>query len=264
MDLGLEGKVAMIGGASRGLGFAIAEALVSEGARVSIASRHEAAIRQAAQRLAQGRTAEVLPVAADVSRAADIAAWHRATVEHWGGVDILVCNSGGPPAGTFQSLVDDASWQSAFELLVLSAIRLVRTVLPSMKGRTGASILLLTSSAVKEPIANLVLSNVLRASVAALAKSLANELAADGIRVNHLLPGRISTDRLRELDQANAARAGISVEEQQRRVTATIPLQRYGSPEEFARAAAFLVSQAASYITGASLQVDGGLIRSVM
>jgi 3-oxoacyl-[acyl-carrier protein] reductase len=184
-------------------------------------------------------------------------------MERWGGVDLLVTNSGGPPAGTFGTL-DDSAWQNGFELLVLSTIRLVRAVLPSMKGRAGASILLLTSSSVKEPIPNLTLSNVLRASVAALAKTLALELSMEGIRVNQLMPGRIATDRLRDLDQTNASRAGITLHEQQERSQAVIPLKRYGQPEEFGRAAAFLLSDAASYITGASLQVDGGLIRSVV
>jgi 3-oxoacyl-[acyl-carrier protein] reductase len=262
MDLGLRDKVVMIAGASRGLGFAVAETLAAEGARVSIASRREASVIEAAKRIdPYGRRA--LGVAADVRSADDVGKWQRATVQHWGGVDLLVPNSGGPPAGTFASL-DDAAWQSAFELLVLGTVRLIRTVLPSMKGRAGASILLLTSSSVKEPIANLTLSNVLRASVAALAKTLAIELASEGIRVNHLMPGRIATDRLRELDETNANRAGLSLEEQQERSKSAIALRRYGDPGEFGRAAAFLLSGAASYITGATLQVDGGLIRSVM
>jgi 3-oxoacyl-[acyl-carrier protein] reductase len=262
MDLAFRDKIAMIPGASRGLGFAIAQVLAAEGAYVSIASRNGAAIAEAAKKIDPGAE-RVLAVAADVRALKDIQRWHRATIERWGGVDHLVTNSGGPPAGTFGSL-DDSAWQSAFELLVLSTVRLVRTVVPSMKGRAGASILLLTSSSVKEPIANLTLSNVLRASVAALAKTLAVELSAEGIRVNHLMPGRIATDRLQELDEANASRAGISLQEQQERAQAVIPLKRYGRPEEFGRAAAFLLSEAGSYISGATLQVDGGLIRSVM
>jgi 3-oxoacyl-[acyl-carrier protein] reductase len=263
MDLGLKGKVAMVAAASRGLGFAVAEALASEGARVSIASRNESSIAQAAHRIEQIAEGCVLATTADARSAEDVERWRHATTERWGAVDLLVTNSGGPPAGVFTAL-DDAAWRAGFDLLVLSAIRTVRTVLPVMKGRAGSSILLMTSSSVKEPIPNLTLSTTLRAAVAALAKTLANELAGDGIRVNHLIPGRIATDRLRELDEINARRAGIRPEEQQARALAAIPLKRYGTPEEFGRAAAFLLSGAASYITGATLQVDGGLIKSVM
>lgn len=263
MDLGLRDKVAMVAGASRGLGFAIAEALAVEGACVSLASRQEKAIADAAQQLERRAPGKIMGVAADVRSAADIERWSRATMERFGGVDILVANSGGPPPGGFNSF-DDAAWQSAFELLVLSVIRTVRAVVPSMENRGGGVILMMTSSAVKEPIGNLVLSNVLRASVAALAKSLANELAAKGIRVNQLVPGRISTERVHELDETNARRAGISLDDQRRRAENTIPLKRYGEPPEFARAATFLLSSAASYITGATLQVDGGLIRTVL
>jgi 3-oxoacyl-[acyl-carrier protein] reductase len=181
----------------------------------------------------------------------------------FGGVDLLFANTGGPPAGAALSF-DDAAWQSAFELLFLSAVRTIRLVAPSMQARGGGSILVGTSSSVKEPIANLALSNVVRASVAALAKTLAIELAPSGIRVNNLMPGRIDTDRVRHLDEINATRAGLAVDEQQRRMAATIPLGRYGRPEEFGRMAAFLLSDAAAYITGASVQVDGGLIRGVL
>jgi 3-oxoacyl-[acyl-carrier protein] reductase len=263
VDLGLKGKVAMIAGASRGLGFAVARMLAREGASVSIASRDPAAIEAAANKVGQETGAAALGLAADVRSAAAIERWHAATRERFGGVDLLVTNSGGPPAGPLEAF-DDAAWQSAFELLVMSALRMVRAVAPSMIERKGGSILLLTSSSVKEPIPRLALSNVLRPSVAALAKTLANELAPKGIRVNHLIPGRIATDRLRELEEANSRRAGISLQEQERRAAAAIPLGRYGTPEEFARAAAFLLSDAASYITGATLQVDGGLIRFVM
>jgi 3-oxoacyl-[acyl-carrier protein] reductase len=199
---------------------------------------------------------------ADVASAEAIEAWHSATVERFGGVDLLVTNSGGPPAGPASGF-DDAAWRNAFELLLMSAVRTVRTVLPSMEARGGGSILMLTSSSVKNPIPNLGLSNVLRPAVAALVKTLADELAPRKIRVNQLVPGRISTERLTYLDNANAKRAGITLEEQRKRSTGAIPMGRYGEPAEFARAAAFLLSDAAAYITGATLQVDGGAIRSV-
>jgi 3-oxoacyl-[acyl-carrier protein] reductase len=159
---------------------------------------------------------------------------------------------------------DDAAWQNAFELLVLSAVRLARLVAPSMEARGGGSILMLTSVSVKEPVPNLILSNVIRPATSALAKSLANELAGKKIRVNQILPGRIATDRLKELDEINCKKAGISGEELRRRVVSTIPLGRYGEPTEFAHVAAFLLSDAASYLTGITVQVDGGLTRSVL
>jgi len=258
MDLGLKGKVAMVAAASQGLGFAIANTLAAEGALVSIAARKRESIDAAAARMG----GSVLASVADVTQPDSVEAWHRATVERFGGVDLLVTNSGGPAAGAASSF-DDAAWQSAFELLLLSVVRTVRVVRPSMEARGGGSILMLTSLSVKNPIANLGLSNVIRASVSALAKTLADEFAAKGIRVNQLVPGRIATERLAYLDEANAKKAGISVEEQRKKSIGTIPMGRYGEPHEFARAAAFLLSDAASYITGATLQVDGGAIRSI-
>ena len=263
MDLNLKGKVAMVGGASKGLGFAVARALAADGGRVSIASRNRQAIEAAAERIAQETGTEVLATAADLASPDAIARWHRATLDRHGGIDLLFTNAGGPPAGRVLDF-DDAAWQSAFELLVLGVVRQVRLVVPSMIARGGGAILMSTSSAVKEPIANIALSNVLRASVAALAKTLALELAASRIRVNQIVPGRIGTDRVQEIDAINAKNADISAEEQQRRSAATIPMGRYGDPDEFGRVAAFLLSDAAAYVTGASVQVDGGLVRGLL
>jgi 3-oxoacyl-[acyl-carrier protein] reductase len=261
MDLGLAGKIAMVAGASRGLGYAVARALATEGARVSMLSRDPDAIRSAAERIRAETGGEAVGIAGDVASAEAISHWHEATRERFGGVDLLFTNSGGPPPGPILGFSDD-DWRRAFELLVLSALRTVRTVVPSMV--RGGSILLSTSSSVREPIPNLGLSNILRLSVAGLAKNLALELAPQRIRVNQIIPGRIDTDRVRELDEAAARRVGIPVAEQQSRSIAAIPLGRYGAAEEFGRAAAFLLSDAASFITGATLQVDGGMIRTTL
>lgn len=263
MDLQLLGKVAMVSGASRGLGYAVAHELACEGCLLSISSRDEAAIRSTAERLRRETAANVIAFPADVRVARDLEAWHAETMRALGGVDLLFPNAGGPPPGEAR-LFDDAAWQAGFELLVLSVIRMVRLAAGSMAGRGGGSIVIPTSTSVKQPIPNLGLSNVLRASVAALAKSLATELAPQNIRVNHLLPGRISTERLAQVDEAASRKLGIPLEEQRRRSMAQIPQGRYGQPEEFARAAAFLFSAAASYITGASLQVDGGAVHAVL
>ena len=262
MHLGLTGKVAMVAGASRGLGFAVARALAKEGVQVSISSRNPDAIAAAGAKIEQETGQKMLAMPVDVRSAEDIVRWHQATVDQFGGLDLLYPNSGGPPPGPTLKF-DDAAWQNAFELLLLSAIRMIRLVVPSMAARGGGAIVLPTSTAVKEPIQNLSLSTVMRTSVSALSKTLALELAPQKIRVNQLIPGRMHTDRVEEIDAENSKRAGISVEEQRKRIWATIPLGRYGDPDGFAAAAVFLFSDAASYITGASLQVDGGLLRGI-
>jgi 3-oxoacyl-[acyl-carrier protein] reductase len=263
MDLHLKDKVALIAGASKGLGYAVAHALAREGAAVSICSRDEAAIKAAGLRIEAETGATVLAMAVDVRSADAIARWARATEDRFGGIDALMTNSGGPPAGLALSF-DDAAWQDAAELLLFSALRMVRAAVPSMERRGGGAILMSTSSSVKEPIQNLGLSTVLRASVSALAKTLALELADAGIRVNQIIPGRIDTDRVRHLDEMNAKKQGVSVEEAKKRSIAAIPLKRYGQGDDFGRVGAFLLSDAASYMTGATVQVDGGAIRSVL
>src|SRR6478672_11092336 len=259
MDLGLKGKVAMVGGASKGLGFAVAQALAAEGAIVSISSRNDTAIQSAAAKLG----GPSFGMAADVKSAAAIQRWAEVTIERFGGVDLLFANAGGPPAGPALSF-DDAAWQDAVNLLLFSTLRMVRAVVPSIKARGGGAILVSTSSSVKEPIPNLGLSTVLRASVSALAKTLALELAASKIRVNQIIPGRLDTDRVRELDEINGKKQGISASEAKARSSAAIPMGRYGEADEFGRVGAFLLSNAASYMTGATVQVDGGQIRSVL
>jgi 3-oxoacyl-[acyl-carrier protein] reductase len=259
MDLGLNGKVALVAGASRGLGFAVAQALAAEGARVSIASRDQAAIDDAAKRIG----GDVMATPLDVRSADGIKAWVDATASKYGGIDLLFTNSGGPPAGAALSF-DDAAWQDSVNLLLFSTLRMVRAAVPSMQSRGGGAILMSTSSSVKEPIQNLGLSTVLRASVSALAKTLALELVGSKIRVNQIVPGRIDTDRVRQLDDINAKKQSISAEQAKAKAIANIPMGRYGEAPEFGKVAAFLLSDAASYVTGATLQVDGGQIRSVL
>src|SRR5712692_7419663 len=263
MELGLKNKIAMVGGASKGLGYAVARALAAEGAHVSIASRDAGAVRKAGDALARESGSQVLAVPADLGTADGIERWHAATVKKFGGVDLLFANTGGPPAGTALGF-DDAAWQTAFELLLLSVIRTVRLVVPSMRARGGGAILIGTSSTVKEPVPNLALSNVLRSGVTSLVKTLSLELAPEKIRVNTLVPGRIATDRLRQLDEITAKKAGVTLEDQQARTASAIPLGRYGAPDDFGRVGAFLLSGPASYITGASVQVDGGLIKGLL
>ena len=262
MDLRLKGKVAMVGGASRGLGYAVAEALAKEGASVSMASSNDSSIREAARTISvQGIPA--LATTVDVRKAEQIEEWRRQTLERFGGIDLLFTNSGGPPTGALLSF-DDAAWQQAIDLLLFSTLRMVRAVVPSMRERGGGAILVSTSSSVKEPIANLGLSTVVRASVSALAKTLAIELAGDRIRVNQIIPGRVDTDRVRQLDDIAGKKQGITPDQAKQKALANIPLGRYGEPPEFGRVAAFLLSDAAAYMTGATVQVDGGLIKSVL
>jgi 3-oxoacyl-[acyl-carrier protein] reductase len=252
----------MVAGASRGLGFAVARALAQEGVKVSMSSRTAEAAGAAAEKIRAETGADILSVVADVTSADAVANWHKATLDRFGGLDLLYTNSGGPPPGPALKF-DDAAWQKAFELLLLSAVRMVRLAVPSMEARGGGAIVFPTSSAVREPIGNIALSTIVRTSVSSLAKTLSVELAPKKIRVNQLIPGRIATNRVQEIDDDNARRSGITVQEQQNRVFATIPVGRYGDPAEFANAAVFLLSDAASYITGSSLQVDGGLIRGM-
>jgi len=262
MDLGLKGKVAMVAGASRGLGYAVAEALAREGALVSISSSNQSSIDEAAARLSAGGGTAFGSVV-DVRNGDHIAAWGQKTVERFGGIDLLFTNGGGPPAGAAVSF-DDAAWQNAADLLLFSAIRMVRAAVPSMKQRGGGAILMSTSGSVKEPIPNLGLSTVLRASVSALSKTLALELAADRIRVNQIIPGRIDTDRVKHLDELAAKKSGTSADEAKKKAIAAIPAGRYGDPREYGRVAAFLLSDAASYMTGATVQVDGGQLKGVL
>lgn len=260
MDLGLNGKVALVAAASKGLGFGVAQALAREGAKVSICSRTPEEVQAAAERLRSETGAEVLAAACDVTKPDDISHWVNTTTTQWGPVDALLVNAGGPPGGLLKDFTDE-QWQAAFELTLMSAVRMIRAVLPHMTH--GGAILTVTSSSIKEPIERLGLSTVMRSGVAGLVKTYADELSGDGIRVNNLIPGRIETDRVEALDKAAAQRSGKSFEEVRAASIQKIPLKRLGTIEDFGAAAAFLLSPAASYITGATLQVDGGAMRSI-
>lgn len=262
MDLGLKDKVIMVAAASKGLGYGIAQAAAQEGANVSIGSRTEADIKAAAQRLSDETGSQTLGTVFDATNAQSILDWTAATRDRFGRIDGLVVNAGGPPAGKFSDF-DDSDWQAAFELTLLSAVRMIRAVLPSMREQGSGAILTLTSSSVKEPIDILLLSNVMRSGVVSLVKSLSKELAGDKIRVNNLIPGRIDTDRVRALDRIKSERQSVPVEQVKAAEEMAIPWGRYGTIEEFGKAGAFLLSNAASYITGATLIVDGGTMRTV-
>ena len=262
MDLGLGGKTALVTASSKGLGRAIAIELAREGARVVISSRDEEALARAASEIREETGAEVEYRAADLANAADIEALMAHATDRLGGIDILVNNAGGPPTGNFADL-DDGAWDLAFRQIIMSLVRCVRGVLPSMRDRGGGRIVNVASSSVKQPIDNLLLSNTFRAGLAGLAKSLSLELAPDGILVNTLGPGRILTGRTESVDAGQAESRGVSVEEVRGEFAARIPLGRYGTPEEFARVAAFLASPANSYVTGQAVLVDGGMVRAL-
>src|SRR5712692_8671685 len=262
VDLGLRGKTAIVAAASKGLGKGVAQALAAEGANVVMFSRDEAAIQAAARQVqaAANNGSQVVGLAADVTRPADLERVVRATVERFSGVDILFNNAGGPKPGMFDTLTDD-DWQSAFELNLMSAIRLTRLCLPHMRAKHWGRVITSTSSSIKQPLPTLMLSNAVRSATTARSETLSDHVAQDGITGNTLAPGRIDTERLRQIDADLAQRQGRQPEDVERDSLVTIPLRRYGRPEEFGAAAAFLASEPAAYITGVTLLVDGGLFR---
>jgi 3-oxoacyl-[acyl-carrier protein] reductase len=263
MDLGLRGKVALVAAASKGLGRAVAEALAAEGATLAICSRDAAAIEVVGREIAGASGVEVLARACDVSRPAEVGAFVDAALARFGRVDVLLTNSGGPPPGRFEAL-DAAAWQKAAELTLFAPIEFTRRVLPGMKERRWGRILNVTSITVKQPVENLMLSNSLRAAVTGWARTLANEVGAFGITVNNLIPGYTRTDRVVELAEVISRRDGITTEQAYARWEREIPLGRLGEPREFAALAAFVASERAGYITGQSIAVDGGWIKSLL
>jgi 3-oxoacyl-[acyl-carrier protein] reductase len=257
MDLELKNRRALVTGASRGLGRAIASALAAEGAEVVAVARNLERLNELAAAAPAGR-GTIFAHACDLADASAIgglgAALERA--------DILVLNTGGPPPGSAAGTAD-AVWTQQFESMFLSAIRLTRLALPGMRQRGFGRILAVVSSGVIQPIPNLGISNALRSALVGWAKTLAGEVAGDGVTVNCIAPGRIATDRVAELDQGRAKREGIDIDQVEKESRAAIPAGRYGDAAEFASVAAFLASPRASYMTGGVIRVDGGMIRSV-
>jgi 3-oxoacyl-[acyl-carrier protein] reductase len=262
MDLGLRDRVALVGGSSRGLGRAVAEELAEEGAAVVLCARREEALREAREAV-ESRGGRALAVAADLSTQEGIARVVDAALGEFGRVDVLVNNTGGPPSGPFESHSPEG-WEAAYRLLLASAVSLTRAVLPGMKERRWGRIINVTSIAVKQPVENLILSNSLRAGVTGFARTLANEVASCGITVNSVLPGYTRTERVEELSASIGRTRGVAPEEVQGQWEREIPTGRLGEPREFAALVAFLASERASYITGTSIQVDGGWVKSLL
>jgi 3-oxoacyl-[acyl-carrier protein] reductase len=261
MDLELKGKRALVTGSSRGLGFAVARCLVQEGARVAMNSRSEESIQASAKNLQDEYYADLLALPGDMADPRVPDRIIAQLVERFGGLDILITNAGGPPSGPFDSF-DDAAWQQAIETNFLSHVRLIRAALPLLRQSSAPSVLTVTSFSVKQPIPGLVLSNSVREATIGLTKTLALELGNLGIRFNSILPGYTDTERFQHLMNVRAETSHTTSADERARQARAIPLGRPGTPAEFANAAVFLVSPAASYITGAMLQVDGGIIQS--
>jgi 3-oxoacyl-[acyl-carrier protein] reductase len=263
MDLGLAGLRALVTGSSRGLGYATARQLALEKCRVVINGRNEETIQQAARQLSESTGSDVLGIAGDLAKMSTPDTLVSAASDWLEGLDILITNAAGPPPGKFDHFTEQ-DWEKALSLSFLSHVRLIRAALPHLKASPSASVLTITSYSVKQPVPNLVLSNSIRAATVGLTKSLALELGAEGIRFNSILPAWTETERVGELMANRAQMNRTSVEEEIRKQAADSPLGRMAQPDEFARPAAFLVSPAASYITGVMLTVDGGMYKGTL
>jgi 3-oxoacyl-[acyl-carrier protein] reductase len=260
MDLGLKGKAAAVMAGSEGIGRACALALAREGADVAICGRREEVLKATAKEIADATGRRIAPIVADVSDALDVERFVNAAASDLRGLDILVVNAGGPPPGSLETLTD-AQWQKAFDLTVMSAVRAIRAALPHFRTERGGSVIGISSTSVKQPIDDLLLSNALRMSTVGLFKSCALEFGHENIRFNLVLPGGIATDRLKVLTQAHARKAGVELDEAWARRLKSTPLGRIGEPEEIGDAVAWLASDRAKYVNGVVLQVDGGLVR---
>jgi 3-oxoacyl-[acyl-carrier protein] reductase len=262
MDLQLKGLRCFVAGATRGLGYATALGLLREGAAVAVNGRGAETTQKAATELAAATQGKAFALPGDVTDPQMPSRLVEQTVEALGGLDILITNSGGPPTGKFENFDDDA-WLKAVNLNLLSHVRLIRAALPHLRRSSAASVLTITSYSVKQPIPNLVLSNSVRSAVTGLTKTLALELGGDGIRFNSILPAWTMTDRVVQIMEARAKANGTTSEEETLKQSQDSPLRRMGRPEEFANAAVFLVSPAASYLTGVMLNVDGGMYKGI-
>ena len=262
MNLGIQNKVALVTAASRGLGRAVALELAQEGCKLAICSRSQEAVQQAADHIQRQTGAEVLPLAADITHTERCAEIVALTENHFGSLDILFANAGGPPPGHFAQLSDE-QWQSAVNGNLMSVVRLCRAVLPGMQRRQWGRIVIDTSFTVKQPLENLILSNAIRAAVTGLAKTLSNEVAKDNITVNCVCPGYTLTERMENIVADRAQRGGIARDQAAKAITGTIPLGRFATVAEFAAPAVFLMSERASYITGVSRTVDGGWTKGI-
>jgi 3-oxoacyl-[acyl-carrier protein] reductase len=261
MELNLKGKTALVLASSQGLGKAIATAFVNEGVNVVLASRNEEKLNVVQSELENLEGGQVRYIRTDITQPDQIKQAVQHAIDSFGQLDILINNAGGPPAGTFEQITDE-QWQQSFELNLLSYVRMIREVLPHLK-KKGGKIINIASSSIKEPIPGLLLSNTFRTGIVGMTKTLAIELAKDNILINTVAPGRIATDRVAFLDEVNAEKQGITKSEMEEKMKNTIPLGRYGKPEEFAKVVTFLVSDANSYMTGSSFLVDGGMVKSI-
>ena len=264
MDLGLKGKIAVVAASSKGLGRAVATTLAAEGALVTVNGRDAETLAKTAAEIRAQTGGDVIEIVGDLTTAAAIDHLIEETVKQRGGLDLLVCNAGGPPSGTVASFQDDQPWLDAINLNLMSTLRLSRAAIPHLEARGGGSITNVVSTSVKQPIAHLALSNTARTAVIGLSKTMATEYAPKNIRINNVCPGSTMTGRITSLAKARADKSGRSVDDILAEDAAAIPMGRLGEPQEFANVVVFIASPAASYVTGTTLQVDGGNVKSLL